>query len=234
MCYHAPVRAHMAHVLEIQQDPGGFSAWLTCPAKAIPSAGQYALATDPGDAFQPLSMPLFPVRISGEGFLGASPYQVAWVPGTALEIRGPLGRGFKLPPTARNVALVGLGETIARLRPLIPNALDQEVAVALFTDAPLPQLPSAVEAYPLSALPELLTWADFIAIDLPITALPELRARLGLGAQARLSFPGQALIQAPMPCGGMAKCGVCAVPARRGWKLACEDGPVFQLDEIKW
>ena len=234
MCYHAPMRAHIARVIEIQRDPGGFSAWLACPAQAIPPAGQYVLAADPADALQPLSVPLFPVRISKDGFLAASPFQVAWTPGTALENHGPLGRGFKLPPTARNVALAGLGETTARLMPLIPAALNQGAAVALFTDAPLPQLPSAVEAYPLSALPELLTWADFIAIDLPIAALPELRTRLGLGAQAWLPCPGQALLLAPMPCGGIAECGVCAVPARRGWKLACKDGPVFQLDEIKW
>lgn len=234
MCYHAPVRAQTARVIEIQQDPGGFSAWLTCPAQVIPAAGQYALAIDPKDALQPLSMPLFPMAYSKDSFLATSPYQVAWTPGTALEIHGPLGHGFKLPPTARNVALVGLGETSARLMPLIPTVLDQEGAVALFTDAPLPMLPSAVEAYPLSALPELLTWADFIAIDLPMAALPELRARLGLSAQAQLPCPGQVLLLTPMPCGGMAECGVCAVPAHRGRKLVCEDGPVFEVDEIKW
>lgn len=234
VCYHAPVRAHTARVIEIQSAPEGFSAWLACPAQAIPAAGQYVLAVDPEDAFQPLPVPLFPVRISKGGFLATSPLQVVWTPGTTLEIRGSLGHGFKLPPTARNVSLVGLGASTARLMPLIPSALDQGAAVALFSDAPLAQLPLAVEAYPLSALPELLPWADFIAIDLPIAALPELRTRLGLSAQEHLPFPGQALVLTPVPCGGMAECGVCAVPGRRGWKLACEHGPVFQLDEIKW
>ena len=106
--------------------------------------------------------------------------------------------------------------------------------MALFTDAPLPQLPSAVEAYPLNALPELLSWADFIALDLPTAALVDLRARLGLGVHGRLTCPAQALVLAAMPCGGVAECGVCAIPAHRGWKLACKDGPVFNLDEIIW
>jgi hypothetical protein len=35
-----------------------------------------------------------------------------------------------------------------------------------------------------------------------------------------------------MPCAGLAACGVCAVQTRRGWKLACVDGPVFDLKEI--
>jgi hypothetical protein len=137
------------------------------------------------------------------------------------------------------MALVGLGDTTARLAPLIPAALGQEAAVALFSDAPLPaRLPSSVEAYPLSALSELLNWADFIAIDLPLAALPDLRSRLGLSASMdhnlHLHCPAQALVLAPMPCGGLAECGVCAVPAQHGWKLACSDGPVFNLHEIAW
>jgi dihydroorotate dehydrogenase electron transfer subunit len=135
--------------------------------------------------------------------------------------------------------LVSLGDTAARLLPIIPIALEQEAALALFSDASLSAwLPSAVEAYPLSALPELLAWADFIAMDLPLAALPDLRLRLGLGASADhnppLHCPAQALVLVPMPCGGLAECGVCAVPAHRGWKLACLDGPVFNLNDITW
>ena len=35
-----------------------------------------------------------------------------------------------------------------------------------------------------------------------------------------------------MPCGGAAECGICAVPFGRGWKLACKDGPVFELNPL--
>lgn len=136
--------------------------------------------------------------------------------------------------------MVALGDTAARLEPLIPAALGQEAAVALFSDALLPSLPSAVEAYPLSALSELLPWADFIAVDLPLAALPNLRKRLASGSDgevkpdSHLHCPAQALALAPMPCGGLGECGVCAVPAHRSWKLACLDGPVFNLNEISW
>jgi len=37
----------------------------------------------------------------------------------------------------------------------------------------------------------------------------------------------------PMPCGGLGDCGLCAVDLKRGWKLACKDGPVFDLNELE-
>jgi hypothetical protein len=32
----------------------------------------------------------------------------------------------------------------------------------------------------------------------------------------------------------MADCGVCGVKGRRGWRLACKDGPVFDLNDLEW
>jgi hypothetical protein len=112
-------------------------------------------------------------------------------------------------------------------------------AVTLFTSAPLPALPSSIEIYPLASLPDALTWADCLAIDLPLEALGGLRSRLGLKKGDRLMLPAPALVYTPMPCGGLAECGACAVPARavsarRGYRLACKDGPVFKLDELEW
>jgi hypothetical protein len=151
-----------------------------------------------------------------------------------LALRGPLGQGFSLPENARRVALISLAETPARLLPLASQAVNEQLAVALFTDAPLIGLPAALEIQPLAALSEALTWADFIAIELPLGSLPELRQRLDMSAADRLPCPAQALIITPMPCAGMAECGACAVPAMRGWKLACREGPVFDLNELSW
>jgi dihydroorotate dehydrogenase electron transfer subunit len=151
-----------------------------------------------------------------------------------LELHGPLGKGFSLPENARRVALIGLAETPARLLPLANLAVNRQIAAALFTDAPLTGLPAALEIQTLAALPEALSWADFIAIDLTLQALPELRHYLGLGTVDLLPCPAQALVMTPIPCGGIAECGACAVPAHRGWKLACRDGPVFNLNELAW
>jgi hypothetical protein len=110
--------------------------------------------------------------------------------------------------------------------------MQQEAAVALFGDVPLPALPTALEANPLSALPGALGWADFLALEAPIKRLPELRERLGLSERGAHMCTGQVLVLTAMPCSGMAECGVCAVPVRRGWKMACSHGPVFDLESL--
>ena len=107
------------------------------------------------------------------------------------------------------------------------------MAVAFFTDLILPPLPSVVEISPLHAAPEALGWADFLALDLPLEAVSRLQPVLGLPAEARnLPCPSQALVLADMPCSGLAACGVCAITLRRGWKLACQDGPVFDTEAL--
>ena len=52
---------------------------------------------------------------------------------------------------------------------------------------------------------------------------------LELWAPTQNPGAGQALVTLPMPCGGLGECGACAVPIRRGWKLACQDGPVLDV-----
>ncbi len=142
-----------------------------------------------------------------------------------MGVRGPLGRGFTLPAGLTRLALVAAGETATRLLPLLE--LCPQADFALFSDAPLPELPVAVEAYPLAEFSAALSWAGFVALDLPLSSLSGWRARLGLAPDVNLPCPAQVLVTAPMPCGGLADCGVCAVPASRGYKLACKDGPVF-------
>jgi hypothetical protein len=152
-----------------------------------------------------------------------------WLPGTQLSLRGPLGHGFNLPPAARRVALIAFGNTSARLLALLEPALAQKAALTLLTDAPLPGLPSAVEISPLTALPETLRWADYLALDLPTgPALDEYKSLL------RSLHPGsgQVFIETPVPCGGLAECGVCAVNLGVGLRYACHDGPVFDLRDF--
>jgi NAD(P)H-flavin reductase len=96
----------------------------------------------------------------------------------------------------------------------------------------LPDLPHEVEIRPLTALREITPWADYVALDMPRESLPGLRQMLGLGEQARVQLEAQVLIVTPIPCGGIAECGVCAVTIRHGWKLACKDGPVFDLQAL--
>jgi hypothetical protein len=216
---------------------------LLCPQTLIPAPGEYLLAYDP-TSNSPLPVPVFNAGLIPGGFLVAPPIPPMWQPGIILSLRGPLGRGFSLPASARCIALVSLGDTAARLKPLIPAALGQGASVVLVSDLDLPGLPPEVEIQPVSALPEVAKWADYLAFDLPRESLPGLRETLGLGEhrpcrehvgarrQAKVPFEAQVLVVTPMPCGGLAECGVCAVTGRRGWKMACKDGPVFDLDEL--
>jgi dihydroorotate dehydrogenase electron transfer subunit len=176
------------------------------------------------------------------GFRAAPPLPDSWAPGTPLALRGPLGHGFRLPAGVRRLALIeawpraeGDGPAspgVARLLPLADRALEGNAAVTLFAAGPLPDLPLPVEAYPLEAAPEAARWADFLAVEVPLDGLPGLREVLGLGAGEPLASAGQALVVSPMPCAGLADCGVCAVQTRRSWKLACVDGPVFDLKDL--
>ena len=229
-------------LVELYLENGLTGGRLLCPQNLVPEPGKYLLArrgppapmleAQAGRADAPLSAPVFNAGPLSGGFLVAPPIPLTWQPGTVLSLRGPLGRGFSLPASALHVALIALGETSARLKPLLAAALGQNASVALVSDLNLSDLPSEVEIQPVSALSEVAKWADYLAIDLPREALPGLREKLGLGEQATAPFEAQALVVTPMPCGGIAECGVCAVPVRRGWKMACKDGPVFDLDEL--
>jgi dihydroorotate dehydrogenase electron transfer subunit len=203
---------------------------LLCAQNLIPAPGQYLLAHDGSDA--PLPVPVFSAGPVPGGFLLAPAIPQTWQPGASLSLRGPLGRGFSLPAAARNIALVSLGETSARLKPLLTAALGQGASIVLVSDLDLAELPPEVEVQPLAALVEIAKWADYLAIDVPREFLLGLREMLGFSKQARVRFEAQVLVVTPMPCGGLAECGVCAVTTRRGWKMACKDGPVFDLREL--
>jgi hypothetical protein len=222
-------------VTELRLDAiGQIEARISCPAGAVPSPGQYLQAIGPRDTDAALPWVVFPSEIEPGSFVAAAPFPTRWTPGTELSLRGPLGHGFRLPQAARRIALAALGENVARLLPLAAAALSVDASTAIFTNTPLPFVSASLEIYPLAALPEALPWADFLALDLPLQKLAGLRLCLGLGRDQALTCPTQALILTPMPCATAAECGVCAVPTRGSRKLACQDGPVFNLTEIEW
>lgn len=219
--------------LRLLEGADGPAAWITCPPAAIPAPGRYVMVWRTGEEESPLAAPLFAAQIGEGGFLASPPVPAGWMPGDRLSLRGPLGWGFELPASVRRLALADLGGGVARLLPLISLALARNAAVALYSDSPAPLLPFSVEVNPLSLLPEALAWADFLALDLKLEGLTDLRSQLGLRyGESELTIPAQALIASPMPCGGIAECGVCAVLVGKRWKLVCRDGPVFDLSVL--
>ena len=223
---------YSGQVTKVQLEPdGSVAAWIACSAGAIPRPGEYTLAADQEAV---LATPLFASESTSSGFLAAPAIPARWAPGNMLQLRGPRGHGFSLPETVKRLALVAVGDTVSRLRQVAIPLLRKDVEIALFTDAPLGSLPTAIEVNPLHMLSDSLSWPDFLALDLPLESLPSLRQIFGLAREQRLSCPAQALIFSPMPCGSLADCSVCAVHGRHSWKLACKDGPVFTLNELEW
>jgi NAD(P)H-flavin reductase len=207
---------------------------VSCPDYSIPNAGQYLMACDLDDTQAVLGVPLYLVEKNKQGFWAAPVVPQNWQPGTNLDLVGPLGHGFDLPRSIQRLALVAAGDTIARLLPLVNHAAKSDISVTLFTDLHHHRLPSVLEVNPLYSLKTALDWPDFIALDIPLEAIDKIRAIVDLPYNSRLPCPAQALVTTIMPCAGVAQCGVCTVRARRGWKLTCLDGPVFDLDKLEW
>jgi dihydroorotate dehydrogenase electron transfer subunit len=46
-------------------------------------------------------------------------------------------------------------------------------------------------------------------------------------------IPCQISLEAWMAC-GLGACKGCAVDTKKGYKMVCEDGPVFSAEDIKW
>ena len=224
-------------VSELILQDGRRAARISCPADLIPHPGQYLLASD--DSYAPLPVSLYYTESASDGVAVApwrhfiaSPAPDAWTPGMEIFLRGPLGRGFKLPASARKVALIAFDDSPSRLRGLIAPALKQGAAVTLLSDSPVDNLPDDVEVQPLASLAEMAEWAEYAAFDVARETLPRLVEKLNRLSQPSRWKEAEVFIHTPVPCGGVAECGVCAVVTKSGWKMACKDGPVFNLREI--
>ena len=235
------LRMHTAKgcIEEIYLD-GSSAARLSCPPALIPAPGQYVLASTDMDPHATIAQPLFSAGACPNGFFAAPPFPAHWLPGAILNLRGPLGHGFTLPATARKVVLAAYHVPAARVLALLAPALTNKASILLLSDQPPANLPSALEILPLSALAESLPWADYLALDTTRAHLDELLPQLlpdhprGYANSTPLPVRGgsaQILLGTPMPCAGMADCGVCALslPHLKGYRLACKDGPVFDL-----
>jgi hypothetical protein len=216
-------------VIELILQDGLRSARLSCLESLIPSPGQYLLAEDSSSL---LPVPLFYTDSVPSGFIAAPPVPDSWSPGAEIRLRGPLGRGFVLPVLSRRVALVAYDDNPTRLRGLIRPSLSQNAAVVLVGAAVSADIPDEVEMQPSSALSDVCEWADYIAVDVARENLPRLRESLGKLNRISAAPEAQALIRTPIPCGGLADCGVCAVTLRSNWMMACKDGPVFAWRNI--
>jgi dihydroorotate dehydrogenase electron transfer subunit len=177
-------------------------------------------------------------------------------PGDDFNIAGPLGRGFTLEPSWRNIVVLGRGVGLATLAPLSQLAADNKVGVTAILSARNPGVvmsrdlfeglgaktiavldsdgSSAVEN--VEKILENLIAAN--KADAFFTCgsnrLLKLMQRLG----RKHGIPGQVAVEQIMVC-GFGACYVCVrtfeVDGKRILRRVCREGPVFNLQEaVGW
>lgn len=135
-----------------------------------------------------------------------------------------LARGVRAPE--RSAALLLFGSSAADIHTvidLLPSELEVHVANAAESDC--------AERLAPEVFADLARWADCICIASDPADYPALA---NVVRDVRMNPRGgfaQALVVPPMAC-GVGACQGCAVRVRRGIKLACTDGPVFDLMEL--
>jgi dihydroorotate dehydrogenase electron transfer subunit len=158
--------------------------------------------------------------------------------GGMLDLLAPLGRAIHFDANTRRIVFIGEGARIVQLFALAQDAAAQGRQVVLVHRAEQifpahwlsPEIEYRTDADALDA--ELIAWADALVAsgsDESYRALADaIRA-----ARYRLE-PGfaRAFVDAAMPCGA-GVCYACAIETARGVRLACADGPAFDLTVLE-
>jgi len=221
--------------------------WLRNDTLAAAAPGQFCQVRLPGEDFH-LRLPISIHDAEADRFallvkvIGQGTARLAQVrPGDLLEVMGPLGRSFSVPPSGR-VLLVsgGIGYAPLRLlkRRLRPGcathwlhggrtAADLFPADEQFTDDGL----AARKGLVTDGLREALAASDWQRV-FACGPHPMLRACAALCREHNVSL--EVSLEAYMAC-GIGVCHGCVAPAAAGGYLTvCKQGPVFDAQEVNW
>ena len=170
--------------------------------------------------------------------------------GDTIDLLGPLGNGYSIHPDSHNLLLVAGGIGIAPLCFLAQEALNQGCSVTLLLGAP-----TAAQLYPRDLLPPgtelVITTEDGTAgkkgmitdllpnfahgADQTFACGPSsmYRTMATQGKQLLKAKSVQVSLEVRMGC-GLGICYGCTLRTKRGLKQVCQDGPVFELNDILW
>lgn len=167
--------------------------------------------------------------------------------GASVSIFGPLGNGFALPPTPKNLLLVAGGIGIAPLYFLARHAEKNNHKVTLLygtVDKNRYPVVHGIEAVAVTEdgsvgekglvtdlLPRFAERADQFFACGPMSMYHDMFNR-----QRELKLEGKSVqisLEVRMGC-GVGVCYACTVKTKSGLKQVCKDGPIFELDDILW
>ena len=173
--------------------------------------------------------------------------------GDTLELLGPLGNGFSIYPSSRKLLLVTGGMGLAPLCFFAQQAIRAKRSVTLllgaatgplYTQHPENLLPPRIalatatedgsvgkKGRVTDLLPDFVGWADQIFACGPIPMYQDIaQKRQELKLKEK---PVQISMEVGMGC-GRGICYGCTLKTKRGLKQVCQDGPVFDLDDVLW
>jgi dihydroorotate dehydrogenase electron transfer subunit len=185
----------------------------------------------------------YAVREGGRGTSWLASQEV----GASVSIFGPLGNGFTIDPTTRNLLLVAGGTGIAPLYFLAWYALENNYKVTLlygtvdknrYPVSPEIEYVAVTEdgsvgekGLVTDLLPRFVEQADQVFACGPMPMYHNMFNR-----QSELKLEGrpvQISLEVRMGC-GVGVCYGCTVKTKNGLKQVCKDGPIFELNEILW
>lgn len=235
--------------------PGVHLLWLEAPqVAAIARPGQFAMLKC-GDAIF-LRRPLGIHRVSEDkkqvAFLFAVMGQgTDWLshtrPGDKIDVLGPLGNGFHIMSSTREILLLAGGLGLAPLVFLAEEAMARGVRVNLaygtagnqrYSKTMLPEGVHLVEfsddgtcgkrGFVTECVPDFLDTVQQIFVCGP---LPMFRT---LSRQADLKGKNvQVSLETRMAC-GLGVCYGCTIKTNSGLRQVCHHGPVFNLEDVVW
>jgi len=169
--------------------------------------------------------------------------------GDNLDLLGPLGNGFSIHPASHNLLLVAGGIGMAPIYFLAQEALSSGYSITLLLGAP-----TASQLYPkhmlppearlviatengtagekgmiTDLLPDFIDRADQVFACGP---MPMYRDMANDYPQLK-SKPVQVSLEVRMGC-GLGICYACTIKTKQGPKQVCQDGAVFDLDDVLW
>ncbi len=212
-------------------------------------------------------------RVVGEGTLWLSQRQA----GDKIDILGPLGKGFSIKSTSRNLLLLAGGIGIAPLLFLAQRAALQHSITLIHGASTANQLypsslkggsgkpdhprtlPESVQFIPVTEdasmgvrgmitdiVPDFLDWADQVFACGPLCMYQALAVLLNgssskaeerdadkIQRQESKLKKCQVSLEVRLGC-GIGACYGCTIRTKTGAKQVCQDGPVFEMDDIIW